>query len=474
MYDVEGSDTGAEWIEIYNNGSNAIDVSTWHFYEAETHHGLIPDGFSELGAEDYALIVQDVEGARSRYGSSLKLIKSSFSLNNTGETLAMSDEEKNITGSISYSVDDGANGNGMSLQGQGNTWIQAGPTPGAVNETQGEGTTPTENDNYSDNDDESSSNNQQTPSVNRKKEDIDYYEGFVIFGEQRFAQSPVDFEVFVEHTENKKTTKLKKGHFYVNFGDGNSFRHEERFTTEHIYEYPGTYEVTFEFYHRGALLTEQKPDVFLRKTIEIKPNQLKLDVGDYQEIIINNDTGGDINIEGWSIKTFGQTYTFPPYSYLKKGTKITLALETHTLSSIYKNAPVGLYNGRGEEVFSYPRDTIKKKTVSTKISPSSVSSTVASSNGLPTVAIETSHLEEFLVQHPNKHEVTFPSYQELFGEENDNHQDNELSPGSTLPLWIVIGVGILASFLGILRMLHLQQKQKMSEKEELPPIELIE
>ena len=33
MYDLSGSDTDREWIEIYNKGTSSIDLAEWRFQE---------------------------------------------------------------------------------------------------------------------------------------------------------------------------------------------------------------------------------------------------------------------------------------------------------------------------------------------------------------------------------------------------------------------------------------------------------
>jgi len=470
MYDVEGSDTGTEWIEIYNSGSQAIDIASWHFYENETHHGLVPDGFSILAPSSYALIVQDIAIIRSLYGNSIKLIKSSFSLNNTGETLALSDENKSIQGNVSYSTDDGAAGNGMTLQWNGNEWIQAEPTPGAVNQSEGE-----ENENESDEEDEdedssSSTKKKQIPSPDLQEEGVDYYEGFIIFGEQRFVDSPVEIEVYVEHTKNKKKTKLKRGTFFINFGDGVSFESEERFITNHIYAYPGNYEVSFEFYRNPVPFPEDKPDVFIRQTLNIKTNKLELEVEEGGGITLTNKTGGDINIDGWKIKTLNQSYLFPSYSYLKKDGSITLSSETHTFSYINKYSVIDLFNTQGEIVFSYPKDVVRE-TISASTNNSNTLTSKITSELSETGIPATTHLEEFLNEYPDKHEVSFDSYGELFNEEEVQKEPSS----SSIPLWLLFTVGGMALLLGFFKITMTNKKETpKAENESFASIELIE
>jgi len=40
MYDLEGSDSGREWVEIVNLSSQTLDISLWKFFENGTNHGL--------------------------------------------------------------------------------------------------------------------------------------------------------------------------------------------------------------------------------------------------------------------------------------------------------------------------------------------------------------------------------------------------------------------------------------------------
>ena len=63
MYDLPGSDSGNEWIEVYNNESVSVNLSGWKFYEAGVNHGLsLLNGTFVLDDGDYAIIVDDMDG----------------------------------------------------------------------------------------------------------------------------------------------------------------------------------------------------------------------------------------------------------------------------------------------------------------------------------------------------------------------------------------------------------------------------
>ncbi len=135
MYDLSGSDTNREWIEIYNDQGGAIDLTGWKFFEAGTNHGLnLVSGSISLNQGDYALIVKDPDVFLADHPNfNGTLLDSSFSLSNTGESLAMKDSSLNIVNEVNYSSSWGAAGNGNSLQYKADSWCEGSPTPGLSN-----------------------------------------------------------------------------------------------------------------------------------------------------------------------------------------------------------------------------------------------------------------------------------------------------------------------------------------------------
>ena len=134
MYDLNGSDTKREWIEIYNNESN-INLSGWKFYEAETNHGLtLINGSWIIENNSYAVIADNVDFFlidNPEFNGTL--FDSSFSLSNSGEILSLKNSSLVIVDSIFYNSSWGANGTGESLQFFNDNWCAEIPTPGAMN-----------------------------------------------------------------------------------------------------------------------------------------------------------------------------------------------------------------------------------------------------------------------------------------------------------------------------------------------------
>ena len=144
MYDLEeGSDSGREWMEIFNNSDMPVDLTDWKFYENETNHRLtIIQGNTILPKNEHAIITDNPDKFLIDNPSySGALFDSTFSLSNNGENLALKDAGLVIIDELTYDSSWGASGDGNSLQrkiASGNSneptnWGTGNPTPGALN-----------------------------------------------------------------------------------------------------------------------------------------------------------------------------------------------------------------------------------------------------------------------------------------------------------------------------------------------------
>ena len=106
MYDLPGADEGREWIEITNTGASAVDVSDYKFLEGGVKHKLvIVQGGAELAPGAKATIASNpVQFLSEHSGFAGALIKSSFSLSNTGETLTILNAEGGVEHSLTYAA----------------------------------------------------------------------------------------------------------------------------------------------------------------------------------------------------------------------------------------------------------------------------------------------------------------------------------------------------------------------------------
>src|SRR3989344_2877924 len=143
MYDLSGADTGREWIEIFNGGSESVDLSSWKLFEANVNHSLNNvSGGASLSAGGYTVIADDTTKFLIDWPSySGILFESSFSLSNTGETIALKNSELTTIDEVTYDSSLGANGDGNTLNKSDGSWVNKSATPGlAMSSTSGSNT----------------------------------------------------------------------------------------------------------------------------------------------------------------------------------------------------------------------------------------------------------------------------------------------------------------------------------------------
>ncbi len=132
MYDVPGGDSGREWVELTNTGSEAVDIAKYKIAEGTTNHGLtmvtgstvLPPGASAILADDPAKFQTDWPAFSGT------LLNTVFSLSNTGETISIKNASSSVQDTVSYNSNLGAAGDGGSLQRSGNNFVAAMPSPG--------------------------------------------------------------------------------------------------------------------------------------------------------------------------------------------------------------------------------------------------------------------------------------------------------------------------------------------------------
>ncbi len=244
MYDVEGTDTGREWIEIHNIGSAAIDLMTWKLFEANVAHKISGD-VATIPAGGFA-IVADVPDKflADHAGFSGTLFDSVFSLTNTGESIALRSPEGSDVDKVSYNPELGAKGDGFSIQKTTDgRWIVSGPTPGSIttsSESQiivaetDTNTVAIVNDTAENNVVTSTYSTHDSQAVENTKSDVVELE--VTSGRPRigFVGSPMEFVAKVKQFKNSTSSIDHRW----SFGDG-----ESKYGTgvSHIYNFPGDY-----------------------------------------------------------------------------------------------------------------------------------------------------------------------------------------------------------------------------------------
>jgi hypothetical protein len=243
MYDPEGSDTKREWVEVFNSGATPIDLNMYYFLENNVYHKLVAQGQSILNQGEYAIIVDSIVEVLAEYtGFAGKIFDSAFSLNNTGETISITDSSKQITHTVTYDSTMGGNNTGQSLQINGQDVITASPTFGTTNKTASEPIEQETDESNSSNSSSSDSSGSSGTSSHVQQVPISNYtpsqEFKVSVGRERMTSinAPIEFRADV-------STGDVSPKFLWNLGD---FTIDKGKKITHIYEHPATYEIVLE------------------------------------------------------------------------------------------------------------------------------------------------------------------------------------------------------------------------------------
>jgi len=132
-YNPDGSDSGREWIEVHNGTNESVNLADWSLRENDTDHALtLVQGSATLAAGEYAVIADNAVTFMSEWPDvEVTVFDSAFSLTNTGEALALKDENGDIVDEVTYDPNDGGDGDGNTLHRVNDAWTGVTPTPGA-------------------------------------------------------------------------------------------------------------------------------------------------------------------------------------------------------------------------------------------------------------------------------------------------------------------------------------------------------
>jgi hypothetical protein len=135
MYNPEGNDTGREWIEVFNNSSETINILSgkngWRINDGKNH--LFEENLT-VYPQEIIVIVQDKSLFLKDYPNFQgKMIQANFSLKNESGKIQIFDEQKRLRAEISYQNSCGGQNNGYSIFFESNVCKEnkvKGGTPG--------------------------------------------------------------------------------------------------------------------------------------------------------------------------------------------------------------------------------------------------------------------------------------------------------------------------------------------------------
>ena len=141
-------DTG-DWVELYNNTSNSVDLSGWIFRDNDDSHAFIFPQNTMIEANGYLVLARDVARLTANHGSIQNILGDfDFGLSSSGDEIRIFNKDNQLIDYVSYSAELpwplAANGNGPTMElsnpdtdnNDPENWFSAldwGGTPGTEN-----------------------------------------------------------------------------------------------------------------------------------------------------------------------------------------------------------------------------------------------------------------------------------------------------------------------------------------------------
>lgn len=393
MYDPPGSST--EWIEVYNNGTQAVDLTKYYLYTAgpsSTRHGITQKGqFSNmLAPSSYAIIADDQADFISNYPN-LVSFDSSFSISTTNSSVLIitSDSTKPPQSYDDQEICDpslGAKNDGNSLQiNSAGVWMSSSPTPDAdntftalANENNQTSTSTNQTQNTNATSTTSSGGiealGDPAPSIQNNSNDYPT----LSFSVPKTVIANVSFNVY-PLAINLDNSPVNAKTFHFSMGDGGFHDDYSPNQFSYTYDYPGSYVISMS-YNPNPYSNNPQNIVIVRKIINVvKPNISLGSIYDDGSIEISNNDNNEVDISGWQIEDAKQNTNF----VIPNGT-IILAGATLRLGQKITNIDFG----KNEEGYLYlPDGQIYQNDNLSKTQIPSVVSKNLNQNSVPPVSL---------------------------------------------------------------------------------------
>lgn len=312
LFDAVGTDTGHEWVEIYNNGNSDVDLSGYKFVESGSNHSLVSTTGSFVSAGGYAIIADNPTTFKlDNSGYSGIVFDSTFSLSNSApETLELKDASGSIVNSVTYNPPSTANEGGSFSLIDGN-WEASNATPGQENSSGAGG------GNNGNNGGGSSDTTEKEEKVEPFRQNLQ-----IIANEITEPNTVTDFESKV--TSNTGLNYLV-GKYVWNFGDGNTETKINENKILHTYVYSGDYVVTLKYYERESDKLPLLEERFVLKVVspQIVINSVGNDIDPFVEL--KNSSSYEVDLSGWSIIVGNKIFLIPEGTIVLSGKTFKLS-----------------------------------------------------------------------------------------------------------------------------------------------------
>jgi len=320
MYDLEeGSDSGREWIEVFNAYSSSVTLTDWRLYENDTNHKINSfSGSDTLASGAYAVIADNpIKFLEDWPAFSGQLFDSAFSLKNDGEALIVRDAELTDIDSVTFSPDQGATGDGETLHrtdSNTNTFTASAPTPGKGNLSVLGGV-------YESGESESTDeveSGEQAKNTNTVQYVAPKPSLYAYAGENRDVIVGAD-TVFVGRAVNADGELIESNIRYIwNFGDGKTTEGEK---VTHAWKHPGRYALVLDVVYNKSAVSD-------RITVTAREAGISISVDEEGNIALQNGSRRDLDISFWHLQSLGLHFTIPENTFLLGGETVVFYRDT--------------------------------------------------------------------------------------------------------------------------------------------------
>jgi PKD repeat protein len=376
MYDPPGTNTGRQWVEIFNPDSQDADLSQWTFFQGGVNHKIVSVVTGQQDASNtpvilpagaYAVIANDT----SKFSIDWPiynglLFHSAFTLRASGETIALNLTQTGGQSPVQadqFTIDPslGGQGDGKSLQKIGGIWVSGAPSPGIANNTSvnaGAGST-------------SASATTIAASQSAPQESITQSSTIVQSGTITQSGNAQDVipQIFCNITSGQSYVTGVPGRFVVetwgqdkeplinptylwNFGDGGVATEQNLF---HTYYEPGTYIATLTVAAgKSAALCQLNVKV---SSAEVHISDVQPGTGGFVELY--NDSSQDVDVSGFILQQAdtqtgnSKTFYFPLGSLIVPGQPVRFSAQTLGFAIDAATSPIQLLYPNGVLLSTY-------------------------------------------------------------------------------------------------------------------------
>jgi hypothetical protein len=343
--EVQLSSTSERFLELYNSGSEAVDLTGWYM-QRKTETGT-----------SFTSLVSKTNFENQSISAGGYFVVSRASINNSDvvlSTLTLTESNtiqiKNLDGEIvdviCWGSGCGSVSNpteGKSIQRVAGSWIISAPTPGSVNQSSSGASE----------DDISSGDSDTEENISKATVSTKTYQPKVQITSTKLAHVGVPFMLQGTGT-NEKGEKMSRGKYYWNFGDGD-FREVSVVSVDkffHTYFYPGDYTIVLDHYPDSFTDTPDASAEFKIKVIE--PKVIISAVGNSDDFFIEleNQTGYSADLSGWALVGQVRIFTIPKNTILASKAKMIIPPQISGLTA-GDTSVLRLITREGELIYEY-------------------------------------------------------------------------------------------------------------------------